>query len=52
MTPTQTTAEFAYLMGERLGIICEGREPTETERAQAMREADETIKRMTQQADE
>lgn len=44
MTPTQTTAEFAYLIGERLGIICEGREPTEAERAQAAREADEILK--------
>lgn len=52
LTPTQTTAEFAYLIGERLGELCGKRKPTPEEREQARLEAKETIKRMNQQADE
>lgn len=48
MTPAETAEEFAYLTGERLGMICADRPETRQEREQAEREAGEMLERMTE----
>ena len=41
MTPTDLAIEHRYRIEERLGILCEDREPTEEQYQLARREADQ-----------
>jgi len=50
MTLTELTAEFDYRYQERLGILCEDREPTEAEKAIAHAEAYAAIIELNQQS--
>jgi hypothetical protein len=43
LTPQQRAAEMDYLYHERLGMICEDREPTAQEEKQARAEAESLL---------
>lgn len=49
MTPNielRTTEEWKYRFTERLGILCGTNEPTDEEKAIAIREADEAMEKL------
>ena len=50
MTLTELTAEFDYRYQERLGILCEDREPTDEQKAIAHAEAYAAIIELNQQS--
>ena len=50
MTLTELTAEFDYRYQERLGILCEDREPTDAEKKIAHDEAYAAIIELNQQS--
>jgi len=49
MTERELQKEFKYRMEERLGILCEDREPTPDERKLAHKEAEEAVNKLRQE---
>jgi len=49
MTEAQLKKEYDYRVEERLGILCEDREPTPDERKLAHKEAQEAINKLRQE---
>jgi len=46
LTTEEMIAEWRYRYDERLGIMCEGREPTDEQKNIAGQEADEAIRQL------
>lgn len=48
MTERELKREFLYRLNERLGMLCENREPTPDDRRLAHKEAEEAINKLRQ----